>query len=287
MADIFWQEAVKAGQGAVITGAASGIGLAAAQHFAQGGMRVLMADRDGEKLTAAAQSLRDDTAATIETMMCDVAEPDQIEELAARAFDQFGTISVVMNNAGVAIMDAGKPWENASQWRKQIDVNLWGVIYGTQAFVPRMLEGGAAGVIINTASKQGITRPPGNSAYNLSKAGVIAFSEALAYELRQIADCRLSAHILIPGFTYTGMIARFVPERPPAAWTPEQVIDFMCQRLAAGDFYILCPDNDVDRLTDARRIQWHADDLIKNRPALSRWHPDYLAEFDAFVKKPE
>ena len=287
MVEKFQREAIKAGHSAVITGGASGIGLAAAHRLAVLGMHILIADRDEDKLEAAVQSLRQSRpsgSGEIHFMVCDVSEQDQVEKLADFAADKFGDISLLMNNAGVSIMDAGKPWENAHRWRKQLDVNLWGVIYGTQAFVPKMLASGKPGVIINTGSKQGLTRPPGNSAYNLSKAGVIAFTESLAYELREQKDCRLSAHLLIPGFTYTGMIARFISEKPPAAWTSEQVVDFMFEHLERGDFYILCPDNDVTRAMDERRIQWHADDMIKNRPALSRWHEDYLVEFEQFMQ---
>lgn len=214
---------------------------------------------------------------------CDVSIASEVDALARTAAETFGDISVLMNNAGTG-MNPGKPWENADGWKKLLDINLWGVIHGVQAFVPRMLESGKPGLVINTGSKQGITRPPGNAAYNLSKAGVIAFTEALTHELRQIEDCRISAHLLVPGFTYTGMISQFLPEKPDAAWTSEQVVDFMLQSLEANDFYILCPDNDVTREMDERRIQWNADDLIKNRPALSRWHPDYADAFEAFMK---
>ncbi len=279
-------EAVKAGNSAVVTGGASGIGLAAAQRFAQAGMNVLIADRDQEGLEAGLQSLRRAASGSgeVHSMLCDVSQEDQVRGLADFAFGKFSGVSVLMNNAGAAIMDAGKPWENVARWRKQLEVNLWGVIYGVQAFVPAMIEQGGAGAVINTGSKQGITRPPGNAAYNLSKAGVIAFTESLAHELRQLKDCRLSAHLLVPGLTYTGMIARFLPKKPPAAWTSEQVADFMLERLGRGDFYILCPDNDVSRAVDERRIRWHADDMIQNRPALSRWHEDYAEEFKRFMQ---
>jgi short-subunit dehydrogenase len=140
------------------------------------------------------------------------------------------------------------------------------------------------GLIINTGSKQGITTPPGDPAYNMSKAAVKAFTEALQHELRNMPDCRLSAHLLIPGYVFTGLTARGRTEKPDAAWTPEQTVDFMFDSLERGDFYILCPDNDVPRALDERRIAWAAGDLIENRPPLSRWHPDYADAFAAFVK---
>ena len=110
-----------------------------------------------------------------------------------------------------------------------------------------MIERGRPGLIINTGSKQGITTPPGNPAYNVSKAGVKAFTEALQHELRNTEGARISAHLLIPGFVFTGLTANGRTEKPAGAWTPEQTVDFMIERLEAGDFYILCPDNDVPR----------------------------------------
>ena len=139
--------------------------------------------------------------------------------------------------------------------------------------------------LINTGSKQGITNPPGNPAYNVSKAGVKALTEALAHELRGTPGCELSAHLLVPGFTYTGMVKRFLKEKPPSAWLPEQVADHLLAAMDRGDFYVLCPDNDVTPEMDNRRMEWAVGDLIENRPALSRWHPDYEAAFEAFMAK--
>ena len=110
-----------------------------------------------------------------------------------------------------------------------------------------MIARGRPGLIINTGSKQGITTPPGNPAYNVSKAGVKAFTEALQHELRTTPSCRISAHLLIPGFVFTELTRHGRSEKPAAAWTPEQTVDFMMKSLEAGDFYILCPDNDVPR----------------------------------------
>lgn len=107
------------------------------------------------------------------------------------------------------------------------------------------------------------------------------YTESLAHALRGASGGRISAHLLIPGFTFTGMTG--TSEKPAAAWTAEQVVDYMLASVTTGDFYVLCPDNAVDRATDERRIRWAADDLIKNRPALSRWHPQFEAEFAAYV----
>jgi NAD(P)-dependent dehydrogenase (short-subunit alcohol dehydrogenase family) len=187
-----------------------------------------------------------------------------------------------MNNAG--IQPGSSMFGPAENWQRILGVNLWGVINGSQVFAPGMIARGRPGLIINTGSKQGITTPPGDPAYNVSKAGVKAFTEALQHELRNAAGAHLSAHLLIPGFVFTGLTAKGRSEKPAAAWTPEQTIDFMIERLEAGDFYILCPDNDVPRSLDEKRILWAAGDIVENRPALSRWHPDFAEAFAAFVE---
>ncbi len=186
-----------------------------------------------------------------------------------------------MNNAGVG-GGLGKPWEAYDRWRQVLEVNLWGVINGLHAFVPAMIAQGSPAAIINTGSKQGITNPPGGAAYNVSKSGVKTLTEQLAHALLEDAP-QISAHLLAPGFTFTGIGGGGPAEKPPGAWTSDQVVDFMLEALDRGDFYMLCPDNMVTREVDARRIQWAADDLIRNRPALSRWNPAFKEEFDAFM----
>jgi short-subunit dehydrogenase len=153
-----------------------------------------------------------------------------------------------------------------------------------QAFVADMLAQGTPCAVVNTGSKQGITTPPGNAAYNVSKAAVKVLTEQLAHELRQIEGCLVSAHLLVPGHTFTGMTARGRTEKPASAWTPDQVVDRLVEGMAAGDFYIMCLDNETTAEMDARRMRWAVDDLILNRPALSRWHPDYKDAFAAHMK---
>lgn len=271
---------LKAGNAAVITGGASGIGLAAASRYLEAGMRVLIADLHEERLHEAAEALAG--KGELHTRACDVADFEQVTGLQQAAADLLGDVHCLMNNAGAAFPPA-KPWENLEVWRNQVEINLWGIIYGCQAFVPAMLASGVRGAVINTGSKQGITNPPGGYAYNLSKAGVKAYTESLAHALREEEDCRLTAHLLVPGFTYTGMIARFIPEKPPGAWTSEQVVEFLLESLGRGDFYVLCPDNDTPRALDEKRIQWNTDDILKNRSALSRWDPEHQAAYEAFI----
>lgn len=277
--------ALTPGAVAVVTGGAAGIGLAAAMRFAGLGLRVCIADLQEDRLSQASEALAAAAAggaADIMTFSADVSRPEDVGRLEAAVCERFGGTDVLMNNAGVQPGSTvlGPP----ANWQRVLGVNLWGVIHGTQAFLPGMIARGRPGLIINTGSKQGITTPPGDPAYNVSKAGVKAFTEALQHELRNTPDCRLSAHLLIPGFVFTGLTANGRSEKPAAAWTPEQTADFMLERLSAGDFYILCPDNDVPRVLDERRILWAAGDIVENRPPLSRWHPDYAEAFAAFAK---
>jgi NAD(P)-dependent dehydrogenase (short-subunit alcohol dehydrogenase family) len=186
-----------------------------------------------------------------------------------------------MNNA--AIGGAGSDnWSGIDAWRKILDVNLWGVVNGVQTFTPAMLEQGKRGAIINTGSKQGITNPPGSPAYAVAKAGVKTLTEQLAHGLRE-AGSQVTAHLLVPGWTYTGLTAALGGQRPAGAWTADQVVDRMVGAVEAGDFYVICPDNLVSSELDAARILWGAQDMTQNRPALSRWHPEWKSRFDDFV----
>jgi NAD(P)-dependent dehydrogenase (short-subunit alcohol dehydrogenase family) len=242
-----------------------------------------MADRAAEALAAARSevvALAADPDA-VHAVVTDVSRFEDDSALAQRAAT-LGDVSVLMNNAGTSAR-MGKAWENLETMHALVDVNLWGIIHGVAAFAPSMIERAEPAVIINTGSKQGLTLPPGNPAYNLSKAAVRAYTEMLAHDLRSVAGGAVRAHLLLPGFTHTGMTARGA-DKPEAAWTPDQLVDFMLEALARGDFYILCADNETPRALDERRIAWHAGDLIDNRPALSRWHPEYQNAFAAFVK---
>jgi NAD(P)-dependent dehydrogenase (short-subunit alcohol dehydrogenase family) len=270
---------------AVITGGASGIGLAAALKFVRLGLKVCIADVGGDRLTEAETKLSSAApggAANIMTAAVDVSRIEDLAGLENAVHKRFGGTDILMNNAG--IQPGSNMFGPRDNWQRVLAVNLWGVINGTQVFAPHMIERGRPGLIINTGSKQGITTPPGDPAYNVSKAGVKAFTEALQHELRNTTGNRISAHLLIPGFVFTGLTAKGRTEKPAAAWTPEQTVDFMIDRINADDFYILCPDNDVARQLDERRILWAAGDIVENRPALSRWHPDYAEAFAKFIK---
>jgi len=276
--------AIQPGRTAVITGAASGVGLAAAERFAAMGLNVVMADREGDRLVAAAEAVRSLAVggASVLVQATDVSDFDQVVRLREAAFARFNDVAVLMNNAGVG--GGGHAFESREGWARVLGVNLGGVINGVQAFTRAMIDQGRPAAILNTGSKQGITTPPGDTAYNVSKAGVKVLTEGLQHSLRETPGCRVTAHLLIPGFTFTGMTRRAV-EKPPGAWTAAQVIDFALERLAAGDFYILCPDNEVTREIDNARIAWAAQDITQNRPPLSRWHADWKEAFAAYMAR--
>jgi NAD(P)-dependent dehydrogenase (short-subunit alcohol dehydrogenase family) len=274
------------GNTAVITGGASGIGLACAGRFASLGLSVCIADRGADRLERATAEISARSGAGAERVLAlevDVRHRAELERLEHAVRERFGGTDLLMNNA--AIGGESRAQGPKGPWRDILETNLWGVIHGSQVFAPAMIARNRPGLIVNTGSKQGITTPPGNPAYNVAKAGVKAFTEALAHELRNIPGCRIGAHLLIPGFVFTGMTQGLGGVKPNAAWTPEELADFFLTRLEAGDFYILCPDNDVPRELDERRILWAAGDIVENRPALSRWHPEFEAAFKAFAAR--
>lgn len=267
---------------AVVTGGASGIGLAAARQFAEAGMRIVLVDRDGDRLAAARSELASN-GAEIAGLEIDVSDRSAVETVAEEVFARFGAVHLLMDNA--AVQPGSTMFGEDDAWDAVLATNLSGVIHVAQSFGARMLRSGDSGLIVVTGSKQGITTPPGDPAYNVAKAGVKVFAEALAHELRGGDNVRVEVRLLIPGFVWTPLTAGGRLEKPDGAWTPEQTVAFMLDALDRDDFYILCPDGEVNRAMDERRILWAAGDIVENRPPLSRWHPEWADAFKAWVRR--
>ncbi|KAF9651655.1 NAD(P)-binding protein [Thelephora ganbajun] len=278
------------GRVAVITGAGSGIGRATARELAKLGMKLALVDVDEEGLQQTTKEVSSTVGASnVLAISIDVANLDEVVKLKEKVFEAWDEVAVLMNNAGVATWDGkkGTSWENRDAWKKVFDTNVVGVLNVQHAFVQSMLHQENPSVVINTGSKQGITNPPGNPAYNASKAAVKSITESLAHELRSQPDPHVTAHLFIPGWTYTGLTGTLtagIGDKPDGAWSAEETILFMIDRVRAGDFYILVPDNETRREVDELRIMWGAADITEGRPALSRWHPSYKAAFDEYMK---
>jgi NAD(P)-dependent dehydrogenase (short-subunit alcohol dehydrogenase family) len=245
-----------AGKVAVVTGAASGIGRALTERFARAGMKVVLADVEEGALAAAARELEAGGAETL-AVRTDVSREDDVEALARRAYERFGAVHVVCNNAGVAL--AGPVWEHSlDDWRWLLGVNLWGVVHGIRSFVPRMLEKKTPGHIVNTASVAGLTSAPGLGVYNVSKHAVVTLSETLAKDLA-MAGASIKVSVLCPGFVNTRILdssrnrpAAFGAERPrpadleaiirsliAAGMSPADVAQHVLRAVEEERFYVL------------------------------------------------
>ena len=265
------------GKVAVVTGAAMGIGLAACKKLAGCGLKVAMADLPSDDLDNAAAAVRVLAAdpADILVVPTDVGYEAAIYALRDQVLADFGAVDFLMNNAVSRF--SGDILADISDWRRALDINLWGVINGVHAFLPGMMDKVSPSVIVNVGSKQGITNPPGNVIYNLSKAALNSFTESLQHQLRSQENNNITAHLLVPGWTTTGN-----RDHNPGAWLPEQVVERLMTGVENNDFYIVCPDNEVTAEMDRKRILWGAGDITENRPPLSRWQGDYDAAFAAW-----
>ncbi len=219
------------GRVAVVTGAASGIGLALCERFAAEGMKVVMADIEAGPLAAAEATVRR-TAPAVLASRVDVSNPDDVERLARETYDAFGVAHVVCNNAGVAVLGAIHE-HTLADWQWVINVNLWGVIHGVRAFLPRMLAGGDEGHIVNTASMAGLTTAPYMSVYDVTKHGVVALSEAM-YKEAQVTGSPIGVSVVCPGLIDTSIMrsSRNRPESLGDAGKAGQMAQAFGQNLA-------------------------------------------------------
>ncbi|WP_369212473.1 SDR family NAD(P)-dependent oxidoreductase [Streptomyces flavofungini] len=289
---------LRAGQVAVVTGAASGIGLAMARRFSADGLKVVLADVERSALEKAAASLRED-GAEVHARVTDVGRREEVMALAEEAYDRFGAVHLLCNNAGVGSGAEGRMWEHEpNDWKWAFEVNVWGVFHGIQAFVPRMLAGGEPGHVVNTSSGDGGIAPlPTASVYAVTKAAVVTMTESLYAHLKA-EHARVGASVLFPGphMLRTGLweshrnrpdrYAKTRPRRTPyrtiaqfeaamrdageeVAFTPvEEVADFVAEGVAAGRFWLLPASEHSDRQIRAR-----------SRSMLDRADPAYLENF--------
>jgi NAD(P)-dependent dehydrogenase (short-subunit alcohol dehydrogenase family) len=190
------------GRTAVVTGAASGIGLAVAEAFTAVGMRVVMTDITEESLRSHAARLSDQGAEVV-AIPVDVRDPDAVERVAAAAVEQFGKLHVAVNNAGV--VNGGYSWEiPLEDWHRVIDTNLWGVIHGIRAFVPRILESGEEGHVVNISSMAAVVALGRLGPYTVAKHGVLGLSDVLRAEFASL-EAPVGVSVVMPGMIKTGM----------------------------------------------------------------------------------
>ncbi|KAL4908951.1 hypothetical protein BDW74DRAFT_174178 [Aspergillus multicolor] len=275
------------GATALITGAASGIGLATAQRCHSHGMNLVLLDRNATALSQATWHFTPQDSAKITTHVIDVSSMAEWQHLAPKVRSSYPEgIDFLMLNAGAGFtpQDGKTCWEDPEYFEKTFAVNTLGYTNGLAALLDSIVaDKTVQRAIVLTGSKQGITNPPGNPAYNASKAAVRTIAEHLSFDLARTAP-NVSVHLLIPGWTYTGFHMGAFQEKPGGAWVSEQVVDFMVEKMVEEQFYILCPDNEVTEELDRKRILWATGDLIEGRPPLTRWREDWKRKAKAGVE---
>jgi NAD(P)-dependent dehydrogenase (short-subunit alcohol dehydrogenase family) len=210
---------------AVITGGASGIGLAVAERLLDRGMKVVLADVDEPKLRAVESRLTE-AGGDVTGIICDTSSGESVTRLAEATLEKYGAVHLVFNNAG--IVGVGDAWSGSFElWERVIDIDLYGVVHGIRAFLPIMAEQGS-GHIVNTASIAGLMAVPGAAPYNAAKHAVVAISEGLFLELGA-TESPVGVSVLCPGFVKTDLM-----EREPEKVEANPIGDLMGAMLHAG-----------------------------------------------------
>ncbi|KAK5130172.1 hypothetical protein LTR08_002426 [Meristemomyces frigidus] len=266
----------RAGATALITGSASGVGLAVAKLCASHSMNLILVDNNTSKLDEAKSTLSSSSKGSVDTHAMDVASLSDWSALKKSVEKGGKKLDFLHLNAGIG---PKSDWTDSAYFHQIFDVNLFGVINGINTFFPHFdSNSGEQKAIVVTGSKQGITNPPGNAAYNASKSAVKTITEHLSFDLAKSSPST-SVHLLVPGWTFTGLTGGGnTTEKPEGAWSPEQVADFMYQKMGEGKFYAICPDNDVEWETDRKRMMWTMGDVVYERLPQSRWRDEYKEE---------
>jgi NAD(P)-dependent dehydrogenase (short-subunit alcohol dehydrogenase family) len=276
----------------LISGSAGGVGFAFARICRNHGMHLALLDRDTENLAAAVKLLKEEAKQPdlkTESYTIDVSDLSSWKSISSKVTDTFGSsIDLLMLNAGHAPKHSGSSrWLDVGYWHKTLDTNLFGVVNGIATFLPFVQKSEGPSAVVITGSKQGITNPPGNPAYNASKSAVKTIAEHLAHDMRTESHenhhAGTSVHLLIPGWTYTGLSGNpgptpskeAVEKKPKGAWLPEQCAQYGVDKIKEGKFYIVCPDNDVDEALDQARMSYAMGDVTEGRSALNRWDEKY------------
>ncbi|KAK4554730.1 hypothetical protein LTR86_008232 [Recurvomyces mirabilis] len=264
------------GANALITGGAGGVGLATAKLCASHSMNLILVDNNSSKLDEAKSAVSSAGAGHVETHNLDVSSIQDWQKLKSHVEEGGKKLDFLHLNAGIGL---NSDWTDSSYFQKIFEVNFFGVVNGINTFFPHFQDNKfEQKAIVITGSKQGITNPPGNPAYNASKSAVKTVAEHLSFDLAKSSPST-SVHLLVPGWTFTGLTAaRGVTEKPAGAWAPEQVADYLHQKMGEGKFYAICPDNDVDWETDRKRMTWTMGDVVYERMPQSRWRDEYKEE---------
>lgn len=266
----------RAGATALITGSASGVGLAVAKLCASHSMNLILVDNNSSALSSAKSTISSSSSkGSVETHSMDVASLSDWTKLRESVDKSGKTLDFLHLNAGIG---AKGEWTDNAYVHKIFDVsppkpplpnpfkptiisripqvNFFGVVNGINTFYPHFSSSNnsSAKAIVVTGSKQGITNPPGNPAYNASKSALKTLTEHLSFDLAKTSP-NTSVHLLVPGWTFTGLTnGGNSTTKPDGAWAPEQVADFLYKKMGEGKFYVMCPDNDVEWETDRKRF---------------------------------
>lgn len=237
-------------------------------------MNLILVDNNSSALAAAKSAIS--TKGSIEFHTMDVGSLSDWSGLKSSVESSGKKLDFLHLNAGIGLKGS---WTDSAYFQKIFEVNFFGVINGLNTFVPHFENNKAdRKAIVVTGSKQGITNPPGNAAYNASKSAVKTITEHLSFDLAKSSPST-SVHLLVPGWTFTGLTGGgATKEKPEGAWAPEQVADFLYQKMGEDKFYAICPDNDVDWETDRKRMTWTMGDVVYERKPQSRWLDEFKEE---------